>query len=488
MLFNSIEFLVFFPIVALVYFSMPYARRWALLLVASYIFYAAWNPLYLLLIFVSTLVDYVAALKMGQTSKQSQKRLWLALSLCVNLGLLFSFKYVNFAGEVLRELLGLGGLDIQIPYADVLLPVGISFYTFQTLSYTIEVYRGNQEPEKSLGRFALYVSFFPQLVAGPIERPKNLLPQLKCQFDFDYDGIVAGLRLILWGMFKKVVIADRLAVVVNAVYLEPERYPGSILVLATIFFAFQIYCDFSGYTDIARGCARVFGIDLMKNFNRPYFATSIADFWRRWHISLSTWFRDYVYLPLGGSKGTTAKWILALVATFGLSGLWHGANWTFIVWGLLHVTYYGIGKASLGVREKLSARIGLASIPRVHHGIQILLTLTLVCFGWIFFRADSMGSAWYIVTHLGDRFFDFSLNGGFREIVASWDISIRAFQLNIALIVFLLMAERYSGKISVSDRIGAWSTFLRWSAYVALCMSIMNLGVTNEIPFVYFQF
>ena len=483
MLFNSIEFMLFFPAVAVLYFALPYAYRWGLLLVASYVFYMAWNPFYLILILLSTVVDFMAGLKMEGCTTQQQTRRWLYVSLAVNLGLLFSFKYLNFAGEVLRDVLGLTGMAVEIPYSNLLLPVGISFYTFQTLSYTIEVYKGNQKPIHHLGHFALYVSFFPQLVAGPIERPQHLLPQLMQRYDFDYARIVSGLRLIFWGLFKKVVIADRLAVIVNAVYMEPERYPGSILMLATVFFAFQIYCDFSGYTDIAIGSARVFGIDLMKNFNRPYLATSIADFWRRWHISLSTWFRDYVYYSLGGNQGTQRKWVFALLATFLLSGLWHGANWTYVVWGLLHVSYY-LAECLLGRNDTQSKRdpVGL-----LRYG-KIALTFTLVCLAWIFFRAETVGDAWFIVTHLPDRFLDFAPNGGFAEIVASWDLSMRAFQLNVLLVIFLFAVEAWIADEPVGEHVGRWPAYVRWPIYVGMGLAIMNLGITDEIPFVYFQF
>lgn len=479
MLFNSIEFMLFFPAVAMLYFACPYAYRWALLLLSSYVFYMAWNPIYLFLILLSTLVDFAVGLGIGRATQQYQKRRWLYLSLGLNLGLLGAFKYLNFAADVVRDALGLAGMAIDIPHSNLLLPVGISFYTFQTLSYTIEVYKGKQAPIHHLGHFALYVSFFPQLVAGPIERPQRLLPQLMQRYDFDYDRVVSGMRLILWGLFKKVVVADRLAVVVDAVYSEPERYPGSILVLATVFFAFQIYCDFSGYTDIAIGTARVFGIQLMKNFNRPYCATSIADFWRRWHISLSTWFRDYVYRPLGGNQGGMPRWIMALVLTFGLSGLWHGAQWTYLAWGLLHVSFY--------LAEKGLAHPALRSLQRFPP-LNMLLTFSAVCFAWIFFRADTLGEAGYIITHLPDRFLNFEPNGSFTEMVASWDLSMRAFQLNMILLIFLLAVEIWTQEEEIAVCLGRLPAPVRWSIYLTLGLMLMNLGITQEIPFVYFQF
>ena len=307
MLFNSLQFLAFFPVVVAVYFAMPKRLRWAFLLAASYYFYMCWKPEYVLLIWASTAVDYIAGLQMSKAINKSSRRAWLALSLSTNLGILFSFKYWNFFSENVRDLLGRMDVTAGIPEFDLLLPVGISFYTFQTLSYSVDVYRGRLEPERHLGRFALYVAFFPQLVAGPIERASRLLPQFWQDIDFDYDRMGSGLRQMTWGMFKKVVVADRLAIYVDSVYSDPSAHQGLPVVAATYFFAFQIYCDFSGYSDIAIGAARVLGFDLMENFKRPYFARSVSDFWRRWHISLSTWFRDYVYIPLGGSRTTPSR-------------------------------------------------------------------------------------------------------------------------------------------------------------------------------------
>ena len=321
MLFNSFEYFLFFPIVAMLYFGVPQRLRWVLLLAASYFFYMCWKPGYLLLIVASTLVDYWAGLGIGRATSVSGKRGYLAVSLTANLGLLFFFKYYNFFSDSLREFSRLWGGTLDIPHSDFLLPVGISFYTFQTLSYTIEVYRGNKEPERHLGIFALYVAFFPQLVAGPIERAQRLLPQFREKHEFVYDRVVSGLKLIAWGLFKKVVIADRLAGVVDVVYGNVDAHSGPAFVVATVAFAFQIFCDFSGYTDIAIGSARVMGFELMTNFRRPYFAASIPDFWRRWHISLSTWFRDYVYVPLGGSRVSRSRWYGNLFIVFLVSGL-----------------------------------------------------------------------------------------------------------------------------------------------------------------------
>ncbi len=333
MLFNSIEFLIFFPIVSIVHFLIPHKYRWVWLLLASYYFYMSWRIEYITLIWISTLIDYFAGRQMGKTDDRKKKRKYLLLSLFANLGLLFTFKYWNFFTSSLNIVLRAMHITYEIPYLNVVLPVGISFYTFQTLSYTIDVYRGVKSTEKHLGIFALYVAFFPQLVAGPIERSTNLLPQFFEKHNIDWRRIVDGLKLMMWGMFKKVVIADRLAVFVDRVYGNPYDYTGLSHIVATIFFAFQIYCDFSGYSDIAIGSAQVLGFNLMDNFRRPYFSRSVSEFWRRWHISLSSWFRDYVYIPMGGNRVSPKRWHFNILTVFVVSGLWHGANWTFISQG-----------------------------------------------------------------------------------------------------------------------------------------------------------
>lgn len=331
MLFNSLEFIIFFPIVVALYFALNPKYRWILLLIASYYFYMCWNYKYIILIAASTIIDYIAGICIYHTRKKYLKTLFLLTSLMTNLGLLFFFKYFNFFGDSFNYVFEKFNIFYRVPAYHFLLPVGISFYTFQTLSYTIDIYKEGHKPEYHFGKFALFVSFFPQLVAGPIERSTNLLPQFHKNFTFDYNRIKSGIVQMCWGFFKKVVIADRLAEYVNAVYNNASDYQGLPLIIATVFFAFQIYCDFSGYSDIAIGSAKILGYDLMQNFRRPYLAVNIQDFWRRWHISLSTWFRDYVYIPLGGSRVKKLRWHFNLFITFLISGLWHGAEWTFII-------------------------------------------------------------------------------------------------------------------------------------------------------------
>ncbi len=359
-----------------------------------------WKAEYLLLILGSTVVDYVAALQMSRQSSKDKKKLYLILSLVVNLGLLFGFKYFNFFNESIRTVFNHYNLFYNVPMFNVLLPVGISFYTFQTLSYTIDVYRGKRDPEKHLGIFALYVAFFPQLVAGPIERSTRLIPQLAKKYNFDYDRVTNGLKLMLWGFFKKVVIADRIAVIVNQVYSNPNDAAGLPLLIGTYLFAFQIYCDFSGYSDIAIGAAQVFGIRLMENFRRPYFAKSIREFWQRWHISLSTWFRDYLYKSLGGNKSTNWRWYYNIMIVFLVSGLWHGASWTFVIWGGLHGLYYLFSYWTRNLRPELIRLFKLNRVPFLLKILRILFIFNIVSFGWIFFRANNLTDAIFIVTHL----------------------------------------------------------------------------------------
>ena len=339
MLFNSLHYLIFLPIVVGLYYLIPHRWRWLLLLVASYYFYMCWSAdyavkvEYALLLLVSTSVAYSAGLGIARTDDPRRKRIFLWSSISVLLGILFTFKYYNFVNDSLRRALAALEIPFAIPYSSLLLPIGISFYTFQKISYVVDVYHGQAKPEKHFGIFAVYSCFFPQLVAGPIERPRHLLHQFYERHDFSYENATAGLRQILWGVFKKVVVADRVAILVQAVYADPRSHAGLPLLVATIFYAFQIYCDFSGYTDIARGVARIMGFTLMDNFKHPYFATCITDFWRRWHISLSSWLRDYLYIPLGGSRFGSAKTYRNLFLTMLLGGLWHGAAWTFVLWG-----------------------------------------------------------------------------------------------------------------------------------------------------------
>jgi D-alanyl-lipoteichoic acid acyltransferase DltB (MBOAT superfamily) len=479
LLFNSFEFLVFFPLVAMLYFALPHRARWGLLLIASYVFYMWWEPAYALLILASTCVDYVAALRMGATHDPTRRRICLFASLGVNLGLLFSFKYFNFFNASLRAAFDGLGLPYGVPALDVLLPVGISFYTFQTLSYTIDVYRGARAPERHFGVFALYVSFFTQLVAGPIERSTHLLPQFRVPKRFDAKRVTSGLVLMGWGFFKKLVIADRLALVVDAVYAEPGTFYGPPVWIATYFFAFQIYCDFSGYSDIAVGGARVLGFDLMRNFERPYAARSIQDFWRRWHVSLTSWFRDYLYIPLGGNA--PGFWVRNIVIVFLLSGLWHGANWTFVVWGAMHAGYLLVGVTTRGIRDHLARVVGLERLPRLRAALQVLVTFHLVLLAWVFFRAQNLGDAWAILESMVN--FDLaSKRTWVSRVVDGFDL------FGCALAIIVMELAQWHSRRSDQTSFEHWPVWLRWPAYQALALAIILFGIFNRSEFIYFQF
>lgn len=393
MLFHSFAFLIFFPAVVCLYFLLPFRIRWILLLGASYLFYGWWRIEYLALILVSTVIDYGCALGMARNDDPRRRKRWLWLSLAANLGLLGWFKYASFFNESARGIAHWLGVAYPMPYLDILLPVGISFYTFQSLSYTIDVYRGHREPERHFGLFALYVAFFPQLVAGPIERSTHLLPQFRERHRFTWDNLVAGLRLMVLGYFLKLVIADRLAPYVNEVYAHIDRYEGVTLLLAAYFFPFQIYGDFAGYSFIAIGAARVMGYRLMENFRRPYFAPTVSQYWREWHISLNAWFRDYVYVPLGGSRMGAARRTLNLVIVFTVSGLWHGAKWNMVLWGALHGLLVAFETATAERRERFLQRIGLAQRPRLCAVVQAVVTFHIVAFGLMMFRSASIAES-----------------------------------------------------------------------------------------------
>ena len=486
MLFNSIEFIFFFPIVVLLYFFSSHKYRWIVLLLSSYVFYMAWEPAYILLILSSTIVDYFAARLIARETQSRIKLRYLLVSLCMNLGLLFAFKYYNFFSDNLRWLFSFLEIDYSVPDSNLLLPVGISFYTFQTLSYTIEVYRGKQPVEKHFGRFALYVAFFPQLVAGPIERAWRLLPQFKEKKDFDYARITSGLKLMTWGFFKKLVIADRLSYYVNEVYADPGQSNGISILVATVFFAYQIYCDFSGYCDIAIGAARVMGFDLMQNFNRPYYSKSISEFWQRWHISLSTWFKDYVYIPLGGNRVRIGRWYFNLLVVFLVSGLWHGANWTFVIWGGLHGFYMVFSHLSSGIRTNAIEVLGLRSKPDLLKVLRVFTVFSLVCFSWIFFRASSVQDA---LTMIGNIAGCWNQSGSLSDIMAAFTLNRTVpFLLSVISILLLEIYHWIERKNDFWKVLSEQIYLVRWSVYYGLIFAIIVFGVFDESSFIYFQF
>jgi len=490
MLFASWQFGVFFAVVVSIYFSMPPRWRWALLLGASYFFYMCSVPAYALLLLGSTVIDYVAALRMAAAGSHRHKKMWLAVSLLANLGLLFSFKYYNFFAASIESLGLWTGLGLHFPLSGLILPVGISFYTFQTLSYSIDVYRGTLQPERHFGRYALYVSFFPQLVAGPIERAASLLPQFRRHHDFDAERVASGLRQMTWGLFKKVVIADNLAVLANTAYNDPQGLAGVHLAIATVFFAFQIYCDFSGYSDIAIGAARVLGFGLMTNFNQPYTARSVSEFWSRWHISLSTWFRDYVYIPLGGSRVSVQRWQINLIIVFLVSGLWHGAKWTFVIWGALHACYMVASPATKPWRAQLARALRLDRVPRLQSVLQRLAVFGLVCMAWVFFRANSVNDAFYILGRLPSGWDQLLQAGALSWICLPLRIAPTDLVFGFGLIALLLTAEAMfkvrGGHWGREIAVRFWP--VRWAVYGLLLLSIINLGTPKPAPFIYFQF
>ncbi|GHA80280.1 MBOAT family O-acyltransferase [Pontibacter akesuensis] len=491
MLFNSTEFFIFFPVVVTLYFLTPFNRRWIILLLASYYFYMSWKPAYAIILVVSTLIDYVCGRKMGGYSdeEKSKRRPWLYLSLCSNLGILLLFKYYNFFNESARGLATALDMGYAMPAFNMLLPMGISFYTFQTMSYSIDVYNGRIKPEPHLGIFALFVTFFPQLVAGPIERAGNLLGQLRVGHEFKYERVVAGLKRMGWGFFKKLVIADNLALMVNQVYNNPTEYEGISLVIATIFFAFQIYCDFSGYSDIAIGASQVMGFNLMENFRSPYFAKTISEFWGRWHISLSTWFRDYLYIPLGGNRVVKWRWYYNLFIVFLVSGLWHGASWTFVIWGALHGVYQVFGIVTRSGRNALVQKIGLTNYPLLYKWVQVLTVFALVCFSWIFFRANSISDAFYIV----GQCFSVLTNPG-QVVAMDWshdvfmEQGVKVFGTSVIAIAIMETVHLIQRNGSVSQLIGQRPAFVRWGMYYLAIIAVLLFGQFGNQEFIYFQF
>jgi D-alanyl-lipoteichoic acid acyltransferase DltB (MBOAT superfamily) len=417
-------------------------------------------------------------------SKKTRKK-WLLISIFSNLGILFGFKYFNFFSENIQTLFNQYNVFYEIPIFNVLLPVGISFYTFQTLSYSIDVYNGKTPAQKHLGVFAVYVSFFPQLVAGPIERSNHLLPQFFKEHKFSYDRVKSGLQKMLWGFFKKIVIADNLAILVDGVYNNLDNYTGITLIVATIFFTFQIYCDFSGYSDIAIGSARVMGFELRENFKRPYFSKSIQEFWQRWHITLSSWFKDYLYIPLGGNRVVKWKWYYNIIITFLLSGLWHGANWTFIIWGALHGIYLIVAITFKYPKKYFSQKISKYS-PKIDTTIDVIITFLLVAFAWIFFRANNLDDAIYVIKNMFADLNEYNnLGGQFRGIGIYLNDLIKYF----FLILFLIGYSTYERTDDVWKKLQLKPSWIRWSIYYIMLYGILFLAPHSTINnFIYFQF
>lgn len=499
MLFNSTSFMIFFPIVVLVYFILPKKIRYLWLLIASYYFYMGWNPKYIILLFTSTLITYLSGLFLHLVLKKEEredmkktglKKFIVALSFILNLGILFYFKYINFASELLISLFGNWGITLNIPQFDVLLPIGISFFTFQALSYTMDVYRGEIYAEKNFFRYALYVSFFPQLVAGPIERSKNLLKQLATPTKFNFDKARNGLLLMLWGYFLKIVLADRIAIVVDTIYNNPALYEGWYFVVATVLFAIQIYCDFAGYSAIAIGAAEILGIKLMENFNAPYTATSVTDFWRRWHISLTSWFKDYLYIPLGGNRRGKIRKNINRLIVFLVSGIWHGAGVNYIVWGGINGLYQIIGDGLKPMKKKIIKLLGLNDESLGFKLYKVLFTFILICITWVYFRASDFETANHILSSMLTAKNPWILfDGSLFEL----GLSEKSFRLMLICVVVLLFSDTLKRKgICIREIVGRQDYIFRWIFIVFVVFFILTYGVWgpgyNPNNFIYFQF
>lgn len=482
MLFNSLSFLVFFPVVTGLYFLLPQRYRWLLLLLASCYFYMAFVPVYILILGFTIVIDYFAGISI-EKAQGATRKLFLVASIIANVGVLAVFKYYNFIDENLALLLHGTKAHPPVPYLDILLPIGLSFHTFQAMSYTIEVYRGHQKAERHFGIYALYVMFFPQLVAGPIERPQHMLPQFREKHAFDYARVVEGLRLMLWGFFKKIVIADRLAVYVGEVYDHPGQYHGFTVLLATYFFAFQVFCDFSAYSDIAVGSARVLGFDLTQNFNLPYFSRSFREFWSRWHISLSSWVRDYLYIPLGGNRVPQWRRLLNVLIVFSICGLWHGAKWTMVVWGTLHGFYI--------VCEMIAEKAGwLSKLPKTKffRFLQWGIWFHFYILSLVIFRSANMHDVGVMLKSLfhfvrGKSFFGLPLGYG-MPLYDKLEIL-----LSFALIGLLFWINWQERKKKIELLLQPMRPVSRWLVYYAVVMLIVLLGnYSNRMDFIYFQF
>lgn len=471
-MFNSIAFLLFFPIVCLIYFCIPASQvkvRNLLLLAASYYFYMNWQPAYALLLLTSTVVTYLAALGIDSFEEQGKKRLCLVSSLVLNLAILFLFKYYNFLASNVEYALQTSGLAIDLPAFEFLLPVGISFYTFQALGYSIDVYRGTTKVERDFPTYALFVSFFPQLVAGPIERSNNLLPQFKARHPFDYEQVMSGVRLMVWGYFMKLVVADRCGLYVDSIFNNVAMHNGGSYLVASLLFPFQIYGDFAGYSLIAIGVARILGFRLMENFRRPYFACTVGEFWHRWHISLSTWFKDYVYIPLGGNRVGRMRNYFNLLVTFIVSGIWHGANWTFFCWGTLHGILLCIEKA-LGVGKRSYS--GAAKL--MHWAV----TFVLVSLAWIFFRANNMADALTVITGIFTK-------AGIPDISFAMFTDLCLAASALSLMFVKEVSDEYNHRIQIAES-RHW--LVRHAYIVAMIAIVILFGVLGGDQFIYFQF
>lgn len=510
MIFNSLEFLIFFGITSILYFVIPPKLQKSFLLISSILFYSFYIPWHVLILISITILNYLYGIFTAGTAPK-YKKLLLSGILLLNIACLLFFKYLNFLNSNIGLFAKLIGWNYPIGVLEVLLPLGISFYVFKCISYDIEVHRGNIGPEKDISIFMLYIIIYPELLAGPIDKPQNLLTQLRSTHEFDYNRITNGLKLMAWGYFQKWVIADRLALMVNNVYDNPHAFSGPSLILATFFFAIQIFCDFSAYSDIAIGAGQVLGINFMQNFNRPYFSKSISEFWRRWHISLSTWLRDYLFLPIAyftarklhnkkflAIKPEAWSYMAAALGTMFIAGLWHGAKWTFIAWGILIGIYMVFSFSTKKIRKYLLRMTGLGKKKNLHKAAAMFFTFSLVCFSWIFFRAKSFGDAFYIVSHLHTGFVSYFrllaravLNFRFQEeIIKPFTMGLNNMELYLDLLFVgvLFAVHIFQTRTGIIKFISERPLLVRWSIYILFIFIIMLYGRFENRQFIYLQF
>lgn len=497
MLFNSVDFIIFFPIVVLIYFLIPHRIRYIWLLICSYYFYMCWNPKYIMLLIVSTVITFSSGLlmqKIKESSAEENRKVYLKKycvvgSFIINLLILGYFKYFEFFVNTIAKALNTIHIEVVPPEFDIVLPVGISFYIFQALSYTMDVYRDEISAEKNLFKYALFVSFFPQLVAGPIERSKNLLAQINEEHKFEYERVRYGLILMLWGFFLKLVIADRIAIFVDAVYDNVETYQGFFIIVATVLFAFQIYCDFEGYTTIARGAACVMGFRLMENFNAPYLSGSVSEFWRNWHISLTSWFRDYLYIPLGGNRKGKHRKYINILTVFGVSGLWHGASWTYVIWGLLNGIYQIVGEMIYPIRTNIERKLKVDKNLFSYRLLRGIGTFILIDFSWLFFRAQGTGKAIKILKNLCVWNPTVLVDGALFQL----GLVENNFRFLLVALLILLVTDVYKRKqINLIEKLCRQDMWFRVVALSLMIWTVVILGVygdaSNTGQFIYFQF
>lgn len=486
MLFNSLEFLIFFFIVTVIYYMIPHKARWFWILLSSYYFYMRSNPKYIIILIFITLLSYLSGIIVEKSVKY--KKNIMILSILCNIAVLFVFKYYNFFIKSMERILAVIHIQFHIPYSTFSLPIGISFYIFEAMAYIIDVYRGGLKAEKNLLKYASFIAFFPQLLAGPIERAGHMLVQFEKKHVFDYEKIKSGLLLILWGLFEKLVVADRLSKFTDTVFSQPNNYRGFEMVIASLFFTFQIYCDFSGYSDMAIGAARVLGFELSRNFERPYFSKSIREFWRKWHITLCSWFKDYLYIPLGGNRCSKIKNYINIMIVFVVSGLWHGADISFIVWGALHGVYQVAEKAIEPFWNKVMVRLKIQTNSYMYKLFQVIKTFVLVDFAWIFFKASSFKAAIVFIKNMFYFNPEVFINGSIYKL----GLSYKEFWIGVFGIVIVLIENLLQRNSNIESKLMNKHVVIRWSLYVASLIFIIIFGVYgsdyNPQQFIYFQF